>query len=166
MIKGGRSLVLYCYFFSFFFYSFLWSKSFKDNSIASFFHEPLADFLKDSLEGFLNRMSDDALIQEGFRSFYSNFLERHAKLSPRKQKKELKKIYNYALERLEKYDTEWFMLIKPYKKFLRKSKFQCPEVHFFLVRYAQYQKYTEYLLEKNAGVWSSCKSYLKRIFSK
>ena len=133
--------------------------TFKLVLLVSFFSlHQLSALFDETLDGFVARVVQDPSDQEGFRSYYSNFLDRQSKVSDKTKKYKLRKLRREALSSLEVKNKNL------YKKFAQNSQLdldkQDKNTRLFLVRYRLFEDYQQHKNTQHLHVWNKTKTYL------
>lgn len=133
--------------------------SFKLALLVSFFSlHQLSALFDETLDGFVTRVVQDSSDQEGFRSYYSNFLDRQSKVSDKLKKHKLRKLRSEALSSLEIKNKNI------YKKLADNAQLdldkQDKNTRLFLVRYRLLEDYQQHKNTQHLYVWNKTKTYL------
>jgi len=125
---------------------------------------------KESLDEFITRMTSDVKDQEGFRAYYSNFLDRQSKLSLARRQKRLRRLRMDGLSSLEiKNKKHYNVIIENNQADIDN---QSRTTRLFLVRYRLFEDYKQhkntrriYFLNKAKMVLTDMSNKVSSIFS-
>lgn len=99
---------------------------------------------KESLDEFIVRMTPDSQEQEGFRAYYSNFLDRQSRLSLSRRQRRLRRLRMDGLSSLEIKNKKHYKVLAENKQVDVDN--QTKDTRLFLVRYRLFE---DYQLHKN-----------------
>lgn len=121
------------------------------------------NLLEDSLEGFLHRIGKTEDEKQGFRNYYSNFLEEQNKTYKSSKRKKLLRLRAIALTHLKEKNPEWYKEVEPYSLDLEESTQECRKVRLFLTRYALFDAYKKGKPVKIVGSREKVKHFLRPV---
>lgn len=121
------------------------------------------NLLEDSLEEFLNRIGKTEDEKQGFRNYYSNFLEVQNKIYKSSKRKKLIRLRATALTTLKEKNPEWYKIIEAYSLDLEESTQECRKVRLFLTRYALFDSYQKGEPVKIVGSREKVKHFLRPV---
>ncbi len=131
---------------------------------------PSAHVFKESLDDFITRMTPDSNEQEGFRAYYSNFLDRQSRLSLSRRQKRLRRLRMDGMSSLEIKNKKHYNILSENKQVDIDS--QSRDTRLFLVRYRLFEDYKQhkhtrrvYFLNKAKMVLSDVSNKISSIFS-
>lgn len=126
--------------------------------ISFFSLQQLNALFKETLDEFVERVIKNFDDQEGFRCYYSNFLDKQSRVSDKIKKRKLIKRRTEALSSLEIKDPS------TYKKIAKNDQLdldkQDRDTRLFLIRYRVFEDYQQYQNTQHIDIWNKTKSYL------
>jgi hypothetical protein len=117
--------------------------------------------LDDSLDSFLEFVVPQKE-QEGFSSFYSQFLEKTSRKRKNSKKRYLRRLRFSAFEQLRKEKKDWYKEIEPYIFDLDDSTEQARKVRLFLTRFALLEDYHDYKKSEELTWIHTAKKYVQK----
>jgi hypothetical protein len=96
----------------------------------------------ESLDAFIIRMTKNKQEQEGFRAYYSNFLDRQSRLPTGRRQKRLRRLRMDGLSSLELKQKKQFRMLADHKE--TDIDNQTRNTRLFLVRYRLFEDYEQY----------------------
>ena len=125
---------------------------------------------KETLDEFIERMTIDMKEREGFRAYYSNFLDRQSRLSLARRQKRLRRLRMDGLSSLEIKNKKHYKVLTENKQV--DVDHQSRETRLFLVRYRLFEDYNQhkhtrrlYFLNKAKIVLTDMSSKIGSFFS-
>lgn len=125
---------------------------------------------KETLDEFIERMTIDLKEREGFRAYYSNFLDRQSRLSLSRRQKRLRRLRMDGLSSLEIKSKKHYKVLAENKQ--TDIDNQSRDTRLFLVRYRLFEDYKQhkhtrrlYFLNKAKIVLSDVGSKISSFFS-
>ena len=112
---------------------------------------------KENLDEFITRMGKDQEEREGFRAYYSNFLDRQSKLSTKRKRQKLRRLRKDGLSSLE------IKHKKHYKTLAEHSELnldgQTRNTRLFLVRYRLFEDFIQHKNTKHVYFLNKAKTF-------
>ncbi|MFT6765830.1 MAG: hypothetical protein ACJAZS_000724 [Alteromonas naphthalenivorans] len=96
----------------------------------------------ESLDNFIIRMTKDRIEQEGFRAYYSNFLDRQSRLPTGRRQKRLRRLRMDGLSSLALKEKKQYQMLADFKE--TDIDNQSRNTRLFLVRYRLYEDYEQH----------------------
>lgn len=125
---------------------------------------------KETLDEFIERMTINLKEREGFRAYYSNFLDRQSRLSVSRRQKRLRRLRMDGLSSLEIKNKKHYKVLSENKQIDVDN--QSRETRLLLVRYRLFEDYNQhkhtrriYFLNKAKVVLSDVSSKVSSFFS-
>lgn len=125
---------------------------------------PSAHVFKESLDEFIVRMTPDSKEQEGFRAYYSNFLDRQSRLSLPRRQKRLRRLRMDGLSSLEIKNKKHYNILAENKQIDIDS--QSRDTRLFLVRYRLFEDYKQHKYTRRIDFLNKAKIVLTDVSNK
>lgn len=112
------------------------------NSSPAFALTHSSHVFKETLDEFIERMTIDIKEREGFRAYYSNFLDRQSRLSVMRRQKHLRRLRMDGLSSLEIKSKKHYKVLAENKQVDIDN--QSRDTRLFLVRYRLFEDYKQH----------------------
>jgi len=133
-------------------------------SVQALTHTHNSNVFKETLDDFILRMTPEMKEQEGFRAYYSNFLDRQSRLSLLRRKKRLRRLRMDGLSSLEIKNKKHYKVLAENKQ--ADIDNQSRDTRLFLVRYRLFEDYQQHKYTRRVYFLNKAKMVLTGVSTK
>lgn len=119
---------------------------------------------KESLDGFITRMSKDVQEREGFRAYYSDFLDRQSRLSTKRRRQKLRRLRSDALSSLQIKHEKHYKALADHSELDLEG--QTRNTRLFLVRYRLFEDYLQHKNTKHVYLLNKAQIFISDVSKK
>lgn len=111
---------------------------------------------KETLDEFIVRITPDKAEQEGFRAYYSNFLDRQSRLSTKRKRRKLRRLREDGLASLQIKHAKQYKMLADHSELDLDG--QSRNTRLFLVRYRLFEDFKANKNTKREYLWNKTKT--------